>query len=68
MILVPPSINKLMKISDSKYAIVVAVAKRARALSELHKKEEDWRLSSMVSKALDDITSEKVRIRYKGSS
>ena len=63
----PPSINKLMKVSDSKYAIVVAVAKRARALSELHKKDENWRLSSMVSLALDEVSEGKVRIKYKNS-
>jgi len=54
-----------MKVSDSKYAIVVAVAKRARALSELHKKDENWRLSSMVSLALDEVSGGKVRIKYK---
>ena len=40
----------IIEIGNSKYAVVVAVAKRARALSEL--KEEDYRLSSMVTDAL----------------
>lgn len=66
--MVPPSINKLIKMSDSKYAIVVAVAKRARALSEAHKKDEDWRLSSMVSQAIDEVTEGKLRIGYKNSN
>jgi len=63
--LVPPSINKLMKVSDSKYSIVVAVARRARALSEQHKKDENWRLSAMVTQALQEVTEGKVAIRYK---
>lgn len=62
--MVPPSINKLMKVSDSKYSIVVAVAKRARALSETQKKDEDWRLSSMVTQALQEVTEGKVTIKY----
>lgn len=60
--MVPPSLNKLMEISDSKYAIVVAVAKRARSLSEGKRKEEDWRLSSMVTTALDELRDGKLKI------
>jgi DNA-directed RNA polymerase subunit omega len=63
--LVPPSLKDLMKISDSKYAIVVAVAKRARALSEGKRKDEDWRLSSMVTTALEELNEGKVKITYK---
>jgi len=54
-----------MKVSDSKYSIVVAVARRARALSEQHKKDENWRLSAMVTQALQEVTEGKVAIRYK---
>lgn len=63
--MVPPSLNELMNIADSKYAIVVAVAKRARALSEVKKKDEDWRLSSMVSLALDELKEGKLKIVYR---
>ena len=63
--LVPPSLKDLMKISDSKYAIVVAVAKRARMLSEGKRKEEDWRLSSMVTTALEEFNQGKFKITYK---
>ncbi|MCR4400366.1 MAG: DNA-directed RNA polymerase subunit omega [Syntrophomonadaceae bacterium] len=55
-----------MKASDSKYAIVVAVARRARQLSEVHKKDENWRLSGMVSLALDELSQGKLRIVEKG--
>ncbi len=65
MILVPPSIKDLLEISDSKYAIVVAVAKRARVLSEMKRKEEDWRLSSMVSEALEEVQDGRLRIVYR---
>lgn len=63
--MVPPSLKDLMKISDSKYAIVVAVAKRARSLSEAKRKEEDWRLSSMVTTALEELHQGKLKISYK---
>ncbi|HZK43590.1 MAG TPA: DNA-directed RNA polymerase subunit omega [Syntrophomonadaceae bacterium] len=53
--MIPPSTKDLMKIADSKYAVVVAVAKRARQLSEDQKDDEDYRLSNMVTKALDEV-------------
>lgn len=63
--MVPPSLNELMTIADSKYAIVVAVAKRARTLSEQKRRDEDWRLSSMVTVALDELKHGKIKIGYK---
>ncbi len=63
--MVPPSLKDLMEISDSKYAIVVAVARRARDLSEGKRKEEDWRLSSMVTTALEELQEGKLKIEYK---
>lgn len=59
--MIPPSTRELIKIADSKYAVVVAVAKRARSLSE-KKKDEDYRLSTMVTEALEDIIGGKVKI------
>lgn len=58
----PPSNNELMAVSDSKYAVVVAAAQRARALSEVHKKDENYRLSAMVTRALGEITSGRLKI------
>ncbi|MGE5403601.1 MAG: DNA-directed RNA polymerase subunit omega [Candidatus Saccharibacteria bacterium] len=63
--MVPPSLNQLMEMADSKYAIVVAVAKRARVLSEAKRKDEDWRLSSMVTVALDELKDGRLKINYK---
>jgi len=61
--MLPPSTKDIMDISNSKYAVVVAVAKRARVLSEQKKNDENYRLSSMVTDALDDILSSKIVIR-----
>jgi DNA-directed RNA polymerase subunit omega len=60
--LIPPSTRDLMHIGQSKYAVVVAAAQRARFLSEKHKNDENYRLSSMVTEALDDIIDGKVII------
>ncbi len=59
--MIPPSTRDLINIGESKYAVVVAVAKRARSLSE-QKKDEDYRLSTMVTEALEDIMGGKVKI------
>ncbi len=63
--MIPPSTKDLMDISHSKYAVVVAVAKRARVLSEQKKNDENYRLSSMVTDALDDIMSSRILIKKK---
>ncbi|NLB17642.1 MAG: DNA-directed RNA polymerase subunit omega [Syntrophomonadaceae bacterium] len=63
--MVPPSLKDLLEITDSKYAVVVAVAKRARSLSETRKKDEDWRLAAMVTEALDELQDGKFNISYK---
>lgn len=53
----------MMKLGDSKYAVVVAVAKRARALSEKNREDENYRLSSMVSVALEEINRGNIKIK-----
>lgn len=60
--MIPPSTRDLMTVADSKYAVVVAVAKRARYLSEQKKNDENYRLSTVVTTALDDIMKGKVKI------
>ncbi len=60
--MLPPSAKDLMNIGQSKYAVVVATAQRARALSETKRNEESYRLSGMITEALDDIIDEKVII------
>lgn len=51
-----------MQIAASKYAVVVAVAKRARVLSEQNKNNENNRLSTMVTEALDEISNGKLSV------
>ncbi|MEQ8199857.1 MAG: DNA-directed RNA polymerase subunit omega [Syntrophomonadaceae bacterium] len=63
--MLPPSAKDLMNIGQSKYAVVVAAAQRARALSEKKRNEESYRLSGMITEALDDIISSKVIIDNK---
>lgn len=60
--MIPPSTRDLMTVADSKYAVVVAVAKRARYLSEQKKNDENYRLSTVVTTALDDVMKGKVKI------
>lgn len=61
--MIPASTKELISIADSKYAVVVAAAKRARALSEKSKNNVDYRLSSMVTKALDELINGRIVIR-----
>ncbi|ABI68545.1 DNA-directed RNA polymerase subunit omega [Syntrophomonas wolfei] len=60
--MIPSSTRELLNIADSKYAVVVAVAKRARTLSEKYKEDENYRLSTMVTRALDEVVNGKVII------
>ncbi len=60
--MIPPSTKDIMQIADSKYAVVVAVAKRARVLSERNKNNENNRLSTMVTEALDEISHGKLNV------
>lgn len=60
--MIPPSTRDLINIGQSKYAVVVAAAQRARTLSDKKKNDENYRLSSMVTEALDDIIESRVII------
>lgn len=60
--MIPPSTRDLINIGQSKYAVVVAAAQRARVLSEKKRNDENYRLSSMVTEALEDIIHSKVII------
>lgn len=66
--MIPPSTRDLMEVADSKYAVVVAVARRARILSEEIKNNENYRLSTIVSMALDEIMDGRVKIVDDGDS
>jgi len=63
--LIPPSTKDLIRIGQSKYAVVVAASQRARALSEKRRNDENYRLSSMVTEALDEIISSRLIISSK---
>lgn len=58
----PPSTKDLIGVADSKYEVVIAVARRARKLSEDKKNNENYRLSTVVTSALDEIMSGKITI------
>lgn len=60
--MIPPSTKDLMGVANSKYAVVVAVARRARKLSEDKKNNENYRLSTVVTSALDEVMSGKIKI------
>ncbi|MGI6435698.1 MAG: DNA-directed RNA polymerase subunit omega [Syntrophomonadaceae bacterium] len=60
--MIHPSTRDIIKIAESKYAVVVAVAKRARVLSERNKDDENNRLSSMVTEALEEISQGKLNV------
>ncbi|CFX76992.1 RNA polymerase, subunit omega/K/RPB6 [Syntrophomonas zehnderi OL-4] len=63
--MITPSTKEIMNINASKYAVVVAVAKRARDLSEEKKSDENYRLSSMVTEALEEVLSSRIIIQDK---
>lgn len=65
--MIPPSTKDIIEISNSKYAVVVAVARRARQISENKKNDEDYRLSAMVSQALDEVLEGKIKIRHESN-
>lgn len=65
--MIPPSTRDLINIGQSKYAVVVAAAQRARFLSDKRKNDENYRLSSMVTEALDDIIDSRVTIVTRSS-
>jgi len=60
--LIPPSTKDIINVSSSKYAVVIAVAKRARELSEAKKDDENYRLSTMVTDALNDVLTGRIKI------
>lgn len=53
--MIPTSNKDLVQDNESKYAVVVAIAKEARILSEENRSSENYRLSSMVSEALAEL-------------
>jgi DNA-directed RNA polymerase subunit omega len=56
-----PSIDRLMKLADSKYTLVVAAAKRARQLQDGAEKLVQVQSNKNVTVALHEIAEEKIK-------
>lgn len=66
MDIVTPSINTLLKTMDSRYALVVLAAKRARQLmvdESLLKSDENMRSGKSVTNALEEIAEGKITFK-----
>lgn len=66
MDMVTPSINTLLKKMDSRYALVVLAAKRARQLMEdesILKSAENMRSNKNVTNALEEIAEGKITFK-----
>ena len=66
MDMVTPSINTILKKMDSRYALVVLAAKRARQLMEdesILKSDENMRSNKNVTNALEEIAEGKITFK-----
>ena len=54
-----PAIGKLINNSESRYQLVLEVAKQARVIAEKNENETDTALEKSVSLAIDKIAEEK---------
>ena len=54
-----PAIGKLINHSESRYQLVLEVAKQARVIAEKNENETDKALEKSVSLAIDKIAKEK---------
>ena len=54
-----PAIGKLINNSESRYQLVLEVAKQARIIAEKNENETDKALEKSVSLAIDKIAEEK---------
>lgn len=57
-----PSINKLLESTDSRYSLVIAVAKRARQISDKAEQNHEVLNEKPVKLAIGDIADHKVNI------
>ncbi|MCY0877246.1 MAG: DNA-directed RNA polymerase subunit omega [Firmicutes bacterium] len=55
-----PSIDSLMRLVDSKYTLVIAASKRARALQEGAKPHLEVKSGKLVSVALKELDTAKI--------
>lgn len=61
--MVNPPIDKLIKKTSCRYALVVGLAKRAKELSAMSKEELDKMKKKPISYAAEEIYSGKITIR-----
>lgn len=54
-----PAIGKLINNSDSRYELVLEVAKQARIIAEQNENETDKALEKSVSLAIDKLAADK---------
>ncbi|MEE1026897.1 MAG: DNA-directed RNA polymerase subunit omega [Acutalibacteraceae bacterium] len=54
-----PAIGKLINNSESRYQLVLEVAKQARVIAEKNENETDKELEKSVSLAIDKVAEEK---------
>lgn len=54
-----PAIGKLINNSESRYQLVLEVAKQARVIAEKNENETDKALEKSVSLAIDKVAEEK---------
>ena len=59
LIMLNPAIGKLINNSESRYQLVLEVAKQARVIAEKNENETDKELEKSVSLAIDKIAEEK---------
>ncbi len=63
--MMPPSTREVMKSVGSKYAVVVGISKKARAMSEKKELEEkEGHLADMVNHTLEDLIEKKLIIHH----
>ncbi len=61
-----PSIDKLLNIVDSKYALVHVVSRRAKEMYETgfyQKKEKDYRCEKNIGRALEEVAEGLIHIK-----
>lgn len=57
-----PSVKELLKNTDSRYSLVIAVAKRAREITDEAEYSKEALAEKAVTLAIDDINNNRVRI------
>ena len=61
-----PAVNELEKVTNSRYALVILTAKRARQISEINEANDVPQNIKPVKQAILDIADGKVRCKQNG--